>query len=225
MNYTKDAYDSNGAWAVVTLNAHVLSYNPKAMAANNLPIPNSWLDLANPVYKGKIAFPPPSLLTGAGQLLYYLYKQLGNTTWTQLMKNMAANEPTLQPLSVSDIASGKFTLTISTYTDCQNAKVQAPDSVTCKALNPSIYNPAAVSLLKNGPHPQMARLFEDWLLSQSGQLAVTSYKQVPYQTSIATAFGANPPGVTLVNGLSDLTPLQNSAKWTAIFKSIFGPNG
>lgn len=224
LNYTKDAYDPNGAWTVVSVNVQVLVYNPNAMAARHLPIPNSWADLANPVYKGQIEIEPPSNLTGSAQIFYYLYTQMGNSSgqWTQLMKSIAANNPVLSNMQDVDIPSGKYALGITTFQNYLRPYAKNPNSIAYKALSPSIYNPVVIALLKNAPHPQMGKLMEDWMLSIDGQRAIATVPVVPYQTSVSAAFGLNPTGAMLLNGLSDPTFLQNASAWSGIFRSIFG---
>ena len=54
MNYSSSAYGP--AWITTNIAIVHMIYNPKVMAADKLPIPKSWSDLANPVYKNQIAF-------------------------------------------------------------------------------------------------------------------------------------------------------------------------
>jgi ABC-type Fe3+ transport system substrate-binding protein len=225
MNYSRDEYDPNGAWAAVNVMMPVLEYNPKVLAANNLPVPGSWTDLANPAYKGQIEFVSPSTSSPAAGVFYYLYTQMGNSSgqWTQFMKNVVANSPRLTSASPdSDVAAGKAALGISHFTNFLAQSARTPDSISSKIPSPTVYGIVLVSVMKNSSHPQMARLMEDWLLSSSGQLAIAQIPLSPSQIGIGTSYNLIPSKATLVLNDFDNPALVNATAWSSTFRSIFG---
>lgn len=231
LNYTKDAYDPNGAFTIVQLSIPVITYNPQQMQKLNLPIPKAWSDLGNPVYKSHIGFQTATSLSATTGIFYALYDQMGNSSWMTLMKNIAANQPVITA-SASDttnnIVAGKVALGIGLYNDYLAAKSQAntSSSVSFVLPAPAVYNPVTVLVTKNAPHPQMARLMVDWQTSISGQVSYAISQRAPYQKQIAQQFGLIPQlpagQSTLQNSYANPAILTNPGAWSDTFKSIFG---
>ena len=222
-NYTSDAYDPGGSWVVVWRSIVVIQYNTNLTSPER--VPHSWSDLADPIYKGKIAMQTAASLSGSGGLFYHLSTQMDNSSWTELMKGIAANQPIISTSSsaaTDKIASGQAEVCPCLYNDYLDAKKSgAPIAVVL--VNPTPYNPGVITIAKDAPHPAMARLMEDWLMSVGGQAALASSGRAPFQTDIGKAFGVVPTGVKLVNAFADPGPVfANPGKWSDLFKSIFG---
>jgi len=227
MNYSADGIGP--AW-VVTNNAIVhMIYNPKVIAANNLPIPTSWSDLANPAYNGKLAMQTATSLSITTAEFYYLYNSMGNSSgqWTNLMKGIAANHPTITATAgaaESAVVSGQAAVGIDTF-DSYVSALKANASIPLKLVDiePLVYTPGVVALTANSPHPAMAKLAEAWFISVSGQTGVYRTNHVPYTSSIGSGLTAYlPAGYKLTNAYANTALFQNPGAWSDTFKAIFG---
>jgi iron(III) transport system substrate-binding protein len=216
--------DPHGAWYVSFISVPVIQYNPQQLQSLNLPTPKSWSDLGNPVYKGHIGFQTAVSLSATTGIFYYLFQQMGNSSWTSLMNAIAANQPVITSsasATTDNIVTGKVALGIGLYNDYLSAHATSPSTIGYVSPPPNVYNPG-ISALTKGSHQAMAKLMEDWLMSNAGAQAYAETSRLPSNQAVAAIFSLNPPGTTLVNSYSNPAILQNPNKWTALFKSIFG---
>lgn len=227
MNYSADGVGP--AW-VVTNNAIVhMIYNPQALAAANLPIPKNWTDLANPIYKNHIAMQSATSLSITTAEFYYLYITMGNSSgqWTNLMKGIAANNPTITSTAgaaESAVVSGQAAIGIATF-DGYVSTIKATPTAPLKFndIEPIVYTPGVVAITANAPHPNMAKLTEAWFISVSGQTGVYRTNHVPYTASIGAGLTQYlPSDYRLVNAYSNTLLFQNTGAWSDTFKAIFG---
>jgi iron(III) transport system substrate-binding protein len=227
LNYSAGDYDKNGAWTVVFQAPSDIVYNPKVLAQLNLPVPATWSDLANPVYKGHIDFQTGTNLATTGSVFYWLYKQMGNATWTQLMKNIAANNPTIASSGgavTTNAVTGQVPIGIGSYNDYLTAKATPNATVAVVTPSPTLENPAVEGIAANAPHPQMARLFVDWWISPTGQSATAASGRTPYNPVLAQNLGLVPPGIPAVNawGNDITTVFPNANFWSTVYRNLFG---
>jgi ABC-type Fe3+ transport system substrate-binding protein len=227
LNYSAGDYDKNGAWTVVFQAPSDIVYNPKVLTQLNLPVPTTWSDLGNSVYKGHIDFQTGTNLATTGSVFYWLYTQMGNASWTQLMKNIAANNPTIASSGgavTTNAVTGQVPIGIGSYNDYLTAKATPNATVAVVTPSPTLENPAVAGIAANAQHPQMARLFIDWWISPTGQSATAASGRTPYNSVLAQKLGLVPPGIPAVNawgnGISTVFPNANS--WATIYKNFFG---
>ena len=227
LNYSKGDFDKNGAWTVVFQAPSDIVYNPKVLAQLNLPVPTTWSDLANPVYKGHVDFQTATNLATTGSVFYWLYTQMGNASWTQLMKNIAANNPTIASSGgavTTNAVTGQVPIGIGSYGDYITAKATPNATVAVVTPSPTLENLAVAGIATNAPHLQMAKLFMDWLISPTGQSAVAASGRTPYNPVLAQSLGLVPSGIPAVNawGNDISTVFPNSNFWASVFKGFFG---
>ena len=227
MNYTADGY---GPGWVTTNRAIVhMIYNPKVLAAHNLPVPKSWTDLANPVYKGYIAFQTATSLSITTAEFYYLYTAMGNSSgqWTNLMKGIAANNPIITQTAgnaETAVIQGQAAIGIATFDDyVSDLKANASVPMAFADIEPIVYTPGVVMITAGTPHPNMAKLFEAWYISVSGQTGVLCTNHDPYMSSLsANLVGYLPSDYKLVNAYANTALFSNTGAWSDTFKAIYG---
>ncbi len=217
--------DPNGAWYSSFVSIPVLQYNPTQMKSLNLPIPKAWSDLGNPVYKGHIAFQTATSLSATTGIFYYLSTQMSNSSWTSLMQSIAANQPIITAsasTTTTDVVTGTAALGIGLYNDYLSAIATSPGSLGYVSPPPNIFNPGVSAITKGSSHPAMAKLLEDWLISNTGQNGFAETSRTPVNPTISAIFKLLPPGATLVNAYTNPAIFANPGSWSTIFKNIFG---
>jgi len=225
MNYSADAYGTN--WITTNLAIVHMIYNPSILTANNLPVPKTWADLANPAYKNQIAFQTATALGITTAEFYYLSSQMSNSSWTTLMQGIAANNPIITQTAANaeqDVISGQVAIGIATFDDyVGDVKEGIPTSVlTFADIEPILYTPGIVAITSGAPHPNMAKLFEAWYISNSGQAAVLCTNHDPYSPVSGGLLNYLPPDYRLVNAYANTALLTDTGSWAALFKNIFG---
>lgn len=178
-----------------TATSHLLLYNKDKVAAAEAP--KSWTDLLDPKWKGRVATGHPAFSGCTGIWVLALKKAYG---W-DYFENLAKNNPRIG-------RSGNDPVTLMNAGECLVGP--APASTAFQQVdkgNPvqPVYptdgatlcvGPAAV--MANAPHPNAARLFMEWLMSNEfGKLAVALHTDPVH------------PGMTLTSGQKpmDAVPL------------------
>ncbi len=227
MNYTSDAYGP--AWVTTNRAIVYMAYNPKVLTANSLPVPKSWSDLANPVYKNQLAFQTATSLSITAAQFYYLFTSMGNQSgsWNTLMRGIAANNPLITQTAAAaeqDVISGQAAIGIGTFDDyVSTLKANASTPIAFADIEPIVYTPGVVAITNGAPHPNMAKLFEAFYISVPGQTGVLCTNHDPYMSSLSTNLVTYlPSDFRLVNAYANTTLFQNTGGWSETFKTIFG---
>jgi iron(III) transport system substrate-binding protein len=225
MNYTADGVGP--AWVVTNRAIVHMVYNPNLLPANQ--VPKNWSDLANPAYSGKIAFQSATSLSITTAEFYYLYQSMGNSSgqWTNLMKGIAANHPTITQTAgaaESMVVNGQAAIAIDTFDGYVSTLKSTPNApIKIVDIQPMVYTPGVVAIVNGAPHPNMAKLAEAWFISISGQTGVYRTNHVPFQASLAGNLTSYlPPDYRLVNAYANTELFQNTGSWSDTFKTIFG---
>jgi ABC-type Fe3+ transport system substrate-binding protein len=225
MNYSADGLGP--AW-VVTNNAVVhMIYNPTLLTPSQ--VPKNWSALANPIYKGKLAFQSATSLSITTAEFYYLYTVMGNSSgqWTNLMKGIAANQPMITATAgaaETAVLNGQAAIGIDTF-DGYVTTLKANPAAPLKLVDiePLVYTPGVVAITTGAPHPAMAKLVEAWFISISGQSGIYHANRLPYTALIGSAYTAYlPPNYVLANAYANTALFQNTGAWSDTFKAIFG---
>ncbi|MDO8636652.1 MAG: extracellular solute-binding protein [Dehalococcoidia bacterium] len=132
--------------------------------------PQSRYDLLNASWKGKIAAPDPTLSTG-------LYNYLLPITSRGLLRpgfvaELAAQKPVLgrSPRDVADfLARGEYPLGISSTSDSAFFMSEGAPIKALAMKEGIVVSGLAISVVKDSPNPNAARLFANWLLAPEGQ--------------------------------------------------------
>ena len=161
-------FDSDGNALQYTYHLGTVHINTKLVKTTEEP--QSWYDLLNAGWKGKIAAPDPTLSTG---LYNYLLPITSRGLLRQgFIEELAAQKLVLgrSPRDVADfLARGEYPLGISSTSD---SAVFMAEGAPIKALAMKegiVVSGLAFSVVKDSPNPNAARLFANWLLSPEGQ--------------------------------------------------------
>jgi len=159
--------DIDGLFATVRSSLCVMAYNTQLVRSSEAP--KSFVDLLDPKWKGKIVKAHPSY---SGTIMTSTYQMVRELGWAYLEK--LAQQQLLQIQSATDtpkkvvlgerpvMADGNESNVLLLKEAGQPIEVVYPAEGT-----PSIVQPSAV--FKAAPHPNAARLFQNYLFSVEGQ--------------------------------------------------------
>jgi iron(III) transport system substrate-binding protein len=173
--------DSDGYWTGVYWNLEVLAYNSNLV--RNSEVPRAWEDLLSPRWKAQIGLE-------AEDVDWYtaLLQLMGEERGKQFMRRLAAQQPQIRTghaLLGQLVAAGEFALapTIRTH-EAERFKTRGAP-VDWTAIEPLAPNPPiSVSIAKVAPHPNVARLFTDFVLSREGQLIIHEINRNPSRSDV-----------------------------------------
>ncbi|HEY7320388.1 MAG TPA: extracellular solute-binding protein [Candidatus Binatia bacterium] len=197
-----------------------LIYNKEQ--AKKSDVPRRYEDLTDPKWKDKIVMPnPANHATTIGWLIglkEHVFKS--EAEWMKFVKGLAANRPmfvaSLGP-TPAPIASGEKPIGISMP---KYIITNAPAPLDwARVSQPMLGTPRAIAVASKAPHPNAARLFVDYWLSQKamGMLAKDVGEYVLAPGVFPPIDGIDRAKVIAIRELSD----EETNKWGSEFKKIF----
>ncbi len=178
---SQNLYDPDQHWIGVALSAFGIVFNRDVLASLNIPEPRTFADLTDPRLSGRVALADPRQ---SGSIATSFDSILSNQGWDRgwrILREMSANtryftySSTKPPI---DVAAGEAAegLAIDFYGRGQAQSVmlpgQTPQTSRVGYVDPagSVYIDAdPCSILRGGPHPDLAKRFIEFCLSDEGQ--------------------------------------------------------
>lgn len=152
------------------------------------PEPHDWADLAKPAYKDAVTMPDPALSGASLDLLlglenaqhdqaWQLFKQLHDNGMVISGPNAQALTPVLQGAKAAVFGAVDY-VSYAGISHGEKIKVIFPSSGTAIAPRPMM-------IMKSTKHPEAAKKFIDYVLSEEGQKAVADAWLMPARDDIS----------------------------------------
>jgi iron(III) transport system substrate-binding protein len=171
----------DGTWVAATGYMAAFCVNTERLKSKNLPMPASWQDLTNPVYKGEIVMPDPAA-SGTGWLqIAGILQGLGNDKGWDLIKGINGNiaQYTSSGSKPCKMArTGEYAIGASFAFPAMQA---IEEGFPIKMVIPSSlegYELEASGILKTTKNPTDAKRFLDWTLSPPAAALYKKYKEI-----------------------------------------------
>ena len=215
-SYPAGFKDPDGYWTDTYLNAHVLVYNTRMVAAKD--VPRSHEDLLQPQWRGKFA-----MVSKAYEWFLKLLKIWGEEKGMAYFKRLAQQQPSFRIGSsqIADlVAAGEHPISINTYsTNIEDLKSKGAP-VEWVPLDPviAILHPIAISA--SAPHPNASKLFVDFILSKEGMTLLRSFKRIPSRPDVEPAVARLTKGIKFYASEPELA--EEFEKHARTFQDLFG---
>jgi iron(III) transport system substrate-binding protein len=203
--------DEEGYWTGVSIVVVGFLVNDERLADKDLPMPKTWADLANPVYKDELMASNPNTSGTAYTTVSGVLQVMGEEAGWAFLDQMYANIPFLEK---SGSAPGKKAMAgefaIGIVPDPHNLPINNPDA-SISPVFPSdgvLAWPSPVALVSGARHPENAKKFIDWCLSPEGQKVLMQASPRVPTTDVETI-----EGVPSVNDLNLVA--YDHLKWGA----------
>ena len=208
-----EAYEKNRPWIVSRLSVFTIAYNTNVVRKAD--VPKNYSDLTDPKWKGKLGVEADD-----DNWLMAASAAMGGAPGLKLFRDIVAKNGISvrkgHSLLANLVSSGEVPVALDSYVDEVGGLKKTGAPIESVFASPVIAMPTAVGVLKAAAHPNAAVLFVDFLLSQEGQTILDSHNVVPANMKVQRL----PPGVKLVF-MDTGKYLNESAKWTKIYKDIF----
>ena len=187
--------DPDGYYSGFAAAGYGIMWNKRYLKAKKLPVPHDWDDLMKAVYHGHVGMSAPSRSGTTHLTVETLLQGEGWEKGWEKWKFIAGNFKTVTERSfgVPDgVNSGDFGIgiVIDFFGLSSKASGFPVDFVYPKVTT---LVPANVGIIKNAPHPQAARAFIDFLLSDEGQTILLDKKIMRLPVN-PKAYAKAPPG-------------------------------
>jgi iron(III) transport system substrate-binding protein len=155
--------------------------------------PQTWEDLLNPKWKGKIAIDqePNDIVAG---FLILMGKEKGEQYLRQLSKNIIIRRG--RSLLVELLVAGEFPISIDVYVHRVAGAIKDGAPLAAAPMPAYFSSPNVDAILKKAPHPENAKLWIDWLQSPAGQEVVAKRNRGP----VGKTEGTPDPTTALIKG-------------------------
>ena len=164
------------------------------------PMPNTWADLTNAAYHGKVALPDPAAAGSAFAALGYFATAPGfGLNFYRALKANGAVQVSTVPEVVTDVAEGRYQLGITLDSEVRSAiAAGSPVVMDWPAGGAiSLYSPIAETVAATGATATAAQAFMRYVLSPAGQTAIGKTGWQPVLPGIAGP--PRPAGATEVH--------------------------
>ena len=165
-NFPGEWRDSDGYGTGLHQTIYVIGYNSRLVAPDAAP--KSYEDLLQPRWKGQLGWDPEEYYL-FGALLKAHGKERGLDYWRRLAAQQI-NFRKGYTLISELVSAGEFPVAVSLYQHRVDEYAEKGAPLQWVAPNPLAGgDPNKISLLKNAPRPNAAKLFIDFMLSAEGQ--------------------------------------------------------
>ncbi len=162
--------DEKGFWMMPASTLNVIAYNKKMVAAND--VPKSFWDLTEPRWKGQLLMDDNESKWMAGMIQYH-----GEAKTMDLLRKLAAQEiqfRTGHTLLQTLVAAGERAVVVVAFANGVDRLKKESAPIEWISAEPVIGLTFGLAVVKDAPHPNAARLFNDYLLSREGQEAIAA---------------------------------------------------
>jgi iron(III) transport system substrate-binding protein len=184
-----DAFkDKEGHWTAARLTAMTIAYNTKLVPAAQAP--KRWTDLTDPKWQGKLTLANPGY---GGTSLNWLAGIVKLHGW-KFFEDLAKNKPLLTEGHMPGmqlVASGERPIAgeMNDY-DARGGLAKGQPIAIVVPEEGTFVIPTPVAILKATAHPNAAKLFVDYMLSEEGQAVFVEDQTLAARTDVRPPQGA-----------------------------------
>ena len=213
--YPASFKDPDSYWTDTYLNAHILVYNTRMLAAKD--VPRSHEDLLQPQWNGKIV-----MVSKAYEWFLKLLKVWGEEKGMAYFKRLAQQNPGFRIGSsqIADlVAAGENPIGINTYsTTIEDLKAKGAP-LEWVPLDPVIAILHPIAITAQAPHPNAAKLFVDYVLSKEGMTVLRGFKRIPSRPDVEPMVPRLTKGIKFYASEPELA--EEFDKYARTFQNLF----
>lgn len=191
--------DDQGYWTGISLVVVGLLVNKDRLADKKLALPKTWAALADQKYKDELIASDPNVSGTAYTTVSGILQIMGEEAGWAFLDRMYANIPYLEKSGSGPpkkVLGGEYAIGI--VPDPHSSLISNPDAPLAAVFPEDgvLAWPSPVAIIAGAKHPNNARIFVDWCLSEEGQKVLMEASPRVPTTDIPTIEG--------VPNLSDL---------------------
>jgi iron(III) transport system substrate-binding protein len=177
----KGSFDSEGHWSAFEVTPIVVAFQTKLLKSAD--IPNTYQDLLNPKYKGKM-----NLGTEEYDWFSVMLDSMGQEKGLAYMKALAKQDLHLpgpsSRMRVQLMLAGESAIALAARGRRVVDFKEQGAPVDFRIFDPYAGEPNSLAIMARAPHPHAAILFTDYLLSQEGQVMLASIPRLSIRKGV-----------------------------------------
>jgi len=224
-HYPPDLRDPDGYWTAFNVFYLAVACNTDLVAAGDAP--RNYDDLLAPQWRGQIAFPAELAPQGPPGFVFNILNTMGEAEGMDYLRRLASQQPVLIRASrravLDQVVSGEYRLAVMVYNHHVAASAAMGAPVRWLQVEPLLAVPTLISILKDAPHPNAARLLAEFILSRDGQQVLADTDHLPADPTVPARIPELKPdaGHFKVNLLAPKMVQANLPRWRTIFREVF----
>jgi iron(III) transport system substrate-binding protein len=164
--------DAKGFWIGTVLEPYGLVYHPKVLQRLGVPEPKDWDDLLHPKLKGQVAQCAPTRSSSSHATYEVILQRDGDAKGWEWLKHLGGNTGIFTARSrdvPSVVAKGEFAAGFAVPSYMAFEDRLAGFDLKFVAPKTAWITPEPIAILTGAPHPNAARAFIEYMLSERGQ--------------------------------------------------------
>jgi iron(III) transport system substrate-binding protein len=223
--YPAELKDPKGRWTALNLFYWTSAYNTNVVTAADAP--KTYEDLLDPKWKGKIAWTYDLTPGGPPGFVHNILTTMGTDKGMDYLRRFAAQEPVTIPAAqrvvLDKVVSGEYPLAVMILNYHATISMNQGAPVQWIRMEPLLQSMSLISIVKDSPHPNAARLFVEFMLADEGQKVMADNDYIPASPAVPAKVPENKPdaGHFKVNVVTPDMARDDTPKWTATYKELF----
>jgi len=224
-NFLPELRDKAGMWTAMNVYFMTAGYNTDMVKGAD--IPKTFDDLLNPKWQGRMAWTTDPTVNGPPGFIQNILALKGQEKGMEYLKALAAqkivNIPASQRVVLDKVIAGEFPIGLMIFNHHAAISAEQGAPIAWARLEPLPSNANMISIVKGAPHPNAAKLFLEYVLSEEGQQEVAKALYLPANPAVK----AQSPELKPEQGgfkVRTVTPdmLRAGEKgWTAVYNELF----
>jgi iron(III) transport system substrate-binding protein len=164
--------DPKGFWVGTLLESTGIAYHPRLLQRLGVPPPRDWDDLLDPRLRGNVVQTPPTRSSSSHAAYEVILQRDGDAKGWEWLKRLAANTGLYAARSrdvPSVVAKGEFAVGFAVPSYFAFEERLAGFDIMYAAPRTAWITSGPAAILKGAKHPNAARAFVEFLLSERGQ--------------------------------------------------------
>lgn len=223
--YPDDLKDPDGYWATTHLYFLTTSYNTEMVPPDQ--VPKTYDDLLDPKWKGAMAWTNDLTPSGAPGFIYNMLAVKGEEDGMAYLRKLAEQQPVTiaasQRVVLDRVIGGEYPLGLMTFNHHDEISRAKGAPVDWIKMEPLVATTSAIGIIKNAPHPNAARLFVEFALSEEGQKVLAEAFYLPAHPDVPAKVPELKPegGDFTVTAVTPATHAEGLNKWIEIYNDLF----
>ena len=217
--------DPEGYWVATSLYLHTAGINTNLVPPGSEP--RVWRDLLDPKWKGKMVWgSTPATSAGPG-FIGHMLTVMGEQQGEEFIRELSAQQITGVNAAarqvLDQVIAGEYAIALNIFNSHPVISAQQGAPTTWLPMQPAMGVFSSMSITKDAPHPNAAKLLIEYLMSDEGQAIFRDADYTPVNPRVAPRIpGIRADGVNLkAIYYAPETIMASMPKWVDLFKRYF----
>jgi ABC-type Fe3+ transport system substrate-binding protein len=217
--------EPHGYWTATNVYFLTVAYNTNLVTPDQAP--RNFADLLDPKWQGQMAWSSELAVQDAPGFIRNVLTVMGQDKGMDYLRRFAAQKPVpiaASPRTVLDqVIAGEHKLAVMVYNHHVAISAAQGAPIAWVKLEPLVALFTMMGVLKDAPHPNAARLLEEFVLSEQGQKVMAANDYLPADPDVPARIPELKPeaGHFAIDVISPDQVREGLANWIAIYHELF----